>query len=139
MQNNLNQQAQINTTKLNNINQVNPLGQVNYTGTPGQEDYTQTTTLNPQLQQILSQVQGAGVNAANNLQTNKLDLSKLAGGANVANDYAPIQDSFNMGKPLQYNIADAGGIRAMLGALTRHVTDAVVAQSVSIQLLITTY
>lgn len=113
-QNSINNQAIVDTAKINQVNQVNPLGSSTWSGTPGQGDNTQTTTLNPQLQTILNGIQGAGVNAVGNIQTNPVDFSQLAGGANVANDYAPIQDSYNMGGPVQYNIAGAGPVQSQI-------------------------
>ena len=42
-------------SKFNQINQSSPFGSVTYTGTPGEADRKQTTTLDPKFQKLLDQ------------------------------------------------------------------------------------
>lgn len=123
-QNAINNNAMINATRLSNINQTGPLGSVNYSGEPGSSDYTQNTTLTPQLQSILSSIMGSGEKVAGQIPATPFDLSKAYGGADVGSGavpiqtqtyYAPITDTFNQGGAMQYNIADAGAIQNQIG------------------------
>ena len=54
----LNTQAALESAQLNQINQVSPYGQVNYTGEIGDPDRTQTTTFSPGQQSIYDQQTG---------------------------------------------------------------------------------
>lgn len=69
----INQQALIDAAKLNQINQVGPQGSITYSGAIGSPDRTQTTTLSPELQQLLN-----GQTSASNSLTD-LANQRLAG------------------------------------------------------------
>lgn len=55
----LNTQSLNQAAQLNQINQTGPLGSINYSGDIGTPDRTQTTTLSPELQQLLAGQTGA--------------------------------------------------------------------------------
>lgn len=50
----INSQAIADTARYNQINQSSPFGSINYTGTIGNPDRTQVTSLSPELQQLLT-------------------------------------------------------------------------------------
>lgn len=87
-QNNINKDALTTAAQLNQINQTGPYGSVSYSGAVGSPDRTQTTSLSPELQRLLT-----GQTGVSNSLTD-LANTRLAG--------AP-QESFNLPEsPVSY-------------------------------------
>lgn len=90
----VNKDALVTAAQLNQINQTGPLGNISYSGGIGSPDRTQTTTLSPELQRLLS--------GQSNVSNSLTDLAntRLAG--------AP-QDAFSLpNNPTQYISGNAG-------------------------------
>lgn len=102
--------------RYNRTNQITPFGSQTYSGTPGGPDDTLTTTLTPELQRLLTGQlgisQGLTDQAATRLAQIPTEAFSIAGAPAVrAGGYAPITDTFNQGRPIQYDIGDAGAIQ----------------------------
>lgn len=81
-------------TRANNPNIVTPMGDIRYTGTPGEADYTQNVNFNPVAQKIFEDTQGAGYHRAGMANTiastNLQDLAQKM-------DYDGFQDYGELG------------------------------------------
>ncbi|CAB4187786.1 hypothetical protein UFOVP1169_4 [uncultured Caudovirales phage] len=119
-QNGVNYEALQNSAKLNRTNQVTPYGNLTYSGTPGQADDTLTTSLSPELQNLLTgqtQIsQGLTDKSLNRLQNIPDTPFSLDGAPSVrAGAYAPITDNFDQGPALQTGFDKGGAVQYDIG------------------------
>lgn len=116
----INTQAIADSARFNRINQTSPFGSQTYSGTPGEEDYTLTTALSPELQNMLtSQIgisQGLTDKAMGRMQQIPDTPFSIDGAPGVrAGGYAPITDSFDQGPALQYSFDKGGPVQYGIG------------------------
>jgi hypothetical protein len=117
---NINKDAIATSARFNRTNQNTPYGSLTYSGTAGEADDTLTTSLSPELMNLLNGQlgisQGLTDQSLNRLGGIPSENFTLDGAPSVrAGAYAPIADSFDKGRALQYDIGDAGQIQKSLG------------------------